>query len=326
MKMQTRKQQTLLRIKEELISRYGNKCGYCGIEPSFAEILTVDCYLPFSSHKNMEEDNLVLACRACNAIKGNIEPIEESGKVRILHPYKSNYWSEIKIGKDGLAYGLTESGESTILLMHLNRPELIEYRVNNIGDFIKRINDKYDAYEIYIHSIGQISKLLKEEIENPELSEYLYRMIYANIIAAMEAYLSKILAAAVLNDETIFWRFVNKINWNNQKVSMKDIKETYDNMNIKVQEKLNELIFHNLPKVKKIYKDVLEIDILEDGMLECLSKAVNIRHDIVHRNGRKNKSEENEFHNITVDMITDLIEKVDQLVENIEGKRCQFSL
>ncbi len=91
-------------------------------------------------------------------------------------------------------------------------------------------------------------------------------------------------------------------------------------MNIKVQTKLAEVLYHNLSKVKVMYKKILDIDIIEDNdEMAYLNNAVNIRHDIVHRNGRKNNDGKKEdFHDISLDMIKDIILHVNKLVESVE--------
>lgn len=308
-------------IREKLIASHGKKCGYCGSEMTFDNILQIDSYLPKSKYPQESGlENYVLSCPICNRIKADKEPIDDKGKVLILHPYKDDYWTEIQINKDGVAEGRTEAGKNTVQMMMLNRPELVSYRLDNIANFIETINDKHTSYEVYTYSINQIENLLKLDIEESELKEYFYRMIYANVIASMEAYLSKTIILIVLNNNDMFWKFVNKFDWNKEKVCIEDIKNTYDNMNIKVQTKLAEVIYHNLPKVKAMYKNILAVHILEDNdEMVFLSKAVNIRHDIVHRNGRKNNDGKKEdFHIISLKMIKNLIIHVNKLVENVE--------
>lgn len=204
--------------------------------------------------------------------------------------------------------------------MGLNRPELVSYRKDHIADFIEKINDDNTAYDVYKCSINQIKELLQMEINDPDLQEYFHRMIYANVITSMEAYLSKTFISIVLNDDTMFWRFVNRFDWGKEKVYIEDIKSVYDNMTMKVQTKLTEVLYHNLPKVRAMYQKILEIDILQkDEDLTFLSQSVDVRHDLVHRNGRKTGHfEADEFHNITIDMINTLIDHVDRLIDEIE--------
>ncbi len=308
------------KIKSTLLSLHGPKCAFCGLDVTYGQI-GISSYYPVHSHPdNQDENNFVLACSYCNRIKNNKEPFSSEGKELIIHPYADRYWAEIQVNKDGIAEGKTDAANSTISLMELNRPLLVSYRKEHISDFIEKINDNHSAYDVYACSIGQIKELLKLEIENDPLQEYFYRMIYANVIASMEAYLSKTIIMLVLNCDDVFWRFVNKFDWNNEKVNVGEIKDAYDNMPIKVRKKLTEVIYHNLPKVRAMYKKILEIDILTDETdMSFLNRAVDIRHDIVHRNGRKNSNcETDEFHSISIEMIEKLICNVDKLIVSIE--------
>jgi len=312
---------------DKLIQEYGARCAYCGCEITARELISIDSYLPFRTHPEHDEyENYVLACRSCNAIKADKEPIDEEGNILILHPYQETYWKEIKVDDSGVAHGETEAGRSTVEIMRLNRPELVAYRSNNTALFIKKANDGEQAFDVYNNSIIRIRKLISVNVETEELKEYYYRLIYANVIASMEAYLSKTIITLVINNKGLFWNFVQKFNWNNEKIDISQIKQAYDEMDIKVQTALAEILYHNLPKVKNIYKDILNIKILEDrDEMTYLCKAVEIRHDIVHRNGRKNvrinvQNNADEYHNIQLEQVEELIASVDNLVRSIEDQ------
>ena len=82
-----------------------------------------------------------------------------------------------------------------------------------------------------------------------------------------------------------------------------------------VKEELRKLMYHDLPKIKPIFMDSLGIDI---GVIKDLCKAVLIRHDIVHRNG---KDKEGKEHVITKENVEQLCALVNDFIYNIE---CQL--
>ena len=312
----------LMKIKGELLATRGTKCGYCGVDFSFGSF-EVDYYYPRSTHPVPPiNNNFILACPYCNRKKGAHEPVSQSGEIYILHPYSEQYHTEIIINGDGIAEGQTKAAKSTIDILDLNRPELVTYRKSNIGDYIDKLIDGNSAFKVYKCSIDQVKSLLQIDISDPNLQEYFHRMLYANVISSMEAYLSKTIITIVLSNDNMFWRFVAGYEWGSEKFEIKDIKKTFDGMNIKVQTELVEILYHNLSKVKGIYRDVLDINILTNkAEMTFLCRAVNIRHDLVHRNGRKkSNSKKDEFHSISSEMITDLISHVDLLVEDIEAQ------
>lgn len=77
---------------------------------------------------------------------------------------------------------------------------------------------------------------------------------------------------------------------------------------------MNNIIYHNLGRVKAIYNNTINVDI---GNIQERSKAVQIRHDIVHRNG-KNKNGNN--HAITKEDIIALADSVSSFIERIENR------
>jgi len=64
---------TILPVNEAAIyARDGYRCVYCGAQ----EDLTLDHIVPLSKGGTHSEDNLVVACRSCNASKGNRSLLE----------------------------------------------------------------------------------------------------------------------------------------------------------------------------------------------------------------------------------------------------------
>ena len=83
---------------------------------------------------------------------------------------------------------------------------------------------------------------------------------------------------------------------------------------IKVRKYLADFIWHNLAVVGKMYKDTLSIKFPDN--MGAVYKAIVIRHDIVHRNG-KDKSGKEEI--ICQQDIINLIVEVEELVQHIDS-------
>lgn len=150
-----------------------------------------------------------------------------------------------------------------------------------------------------------------------EVKEILYRTLYANLIACMESYLSDKLIQAVLQDTNSKRKFVETFkDYNDVKFSVSEIFAKYENIDRYIKATLKDIIYHNLPKVKGIYKDALNIDL---GNISELMKCINLRHHIVHRNG---KDKDGNLVPVTKDDIEELAEKLTAFIENIEQ---QFS-
>jgi hypothetical protein len=124
--------------------------------------------------------------------------------------------------------------------------------------------------------------LLRANIVIPNMST-LYNMAYAQVVTAVEAYLSGIFIHTVVNSNEHMRKLVETDpELAKRQFSLKEIFEQWEGLQLLVARYLQELIFHDLKKIKPMYKSVLDIDF---GDISWLFKAVLLRHDCVHRNG-----------------------------------------
>ena len=118
---------------DEVRLRYGQCCGYCGVaEVDAAGELTVDHYYPTSAGGDDSDDNLVYCCSRCNLYKGAFAPNDEDTARghRVLHPLRDDVAAHLRRNdRTGQLEPLTETGRFHIVLLHLNRPELVAYRL-----------------------------------------------------------------------------------------------------------------------------------------------------------------------------------------------------
>lgn len=119
----------------------------------------------------------------------------------------------------------------------------------------------------------------------------LQRMCYSSIITAMEAYLSDIMKRSVRNP-AIRRRFVENFKlFDGEKVRLSMLFKLLDGLEERIDEELNKLSFHNIRTAEDIYREVLLISFPEKERA-FLNRAVQLRHDIVHRNGRHTTGQE----------------------------------
>jgi hypothetical protein len=118
---------------ESVRLRYGLRCGYCGVaEVDAGGELTVDHYHPSAAGGDDSDENLVYACSRCNLYKGDFWPTAEDLALgrRVLHPLRDDPAGHIRPkAQTGELEPLTETGRFHILLLHLNRPALVAYRL-----------------------------------------------------------------------------------------------------------------------------------------------------------------------------------------------------
>jgi hypothetical protein len=133
-------------------------------------------------------------------------------------------------------------------------------------------------------ALETIQALLRAEVEAAVIEPY-RRLLYANVIAAMETYLSDTFINRVLDDAELLQKYLDhEPKFNQQKVPYKDIVREAGRVKAAARNELLDVVWHNIGKVKALYAHVLEVDL---GDTNTIGSAIQVRHDIVHRNGRK---------------------------------------
>jgi hypothetical protein len=120
--------------------RYDFRCGYCGVsETNLGAEMTVDHFQPRVHGGDDSHDNLVYCCHACNEFKGDYWQVEPD--LRLLHPLLDDLTLHYREQADGTLLALTERGANHLQVLHLNRPELVAFRLecNEIA-LIRQLN------------------------------------------------------------------------------------------------------------------------------------------------------------------------------------------
>jgi HNH endonuclease len=118
----------------ERVAREGRyRCGYClSAEQIVGLSMEIDHLIPRVLGGSTVEENLWLACPACNAFKGqriSARDPESGQQVRLFNPRKQS-WEEHFVWMDSgsRVVGRTAVGRATIQALRLNRPLLVEAR------------------------------------------------------------------------------------------------------------------------------------------------------------------------------------------------------
>lgn len=199
-----------------------------------------------------------------------------------------------------------------------------EINDEDIGDL--SIDELYpDSYlediefEIFKSSHDKIKRILTE-LENaslsPDILEELHKMLYANVCSIMELYLKEALIKYVLSSDEHKQKFVENYTdykEDNFKLKLSEIYIKMKNIDVTIRKSLDDLIYHNLSKIKPMYKNIVGIDL---GDLSFIFKAIQIRHDIVHRDGKK---KDGSIVKVTKTDVEEFSEKVLDLMFKIES-------
>lgn len=192
--------------------------------------------------------------------------------------------------------------------------------VDSIIDVVENIPGEDDEYYdklLFKETHSDTEKTIEAIEELPqEIKDNLYRLLYANIISKLEAFLCDTIVSYVLSCDAHKRWFVQKYEpLATQKFQMSAIYAKYDSLDKIIKGTLTSIVYHDIKLVRKLYKNVADIELPNSKAIE---DAIQIRHDIVHRNG---KDKEGNLHTVTrtdveilSDHIMDFIYEIDSLV------------
>ncbi|WP_196887308.1 hypothetical protein [Aureivirga sp. CE67] len=193
---------------------------------------------------------------------------------------------------------------------------------------LKDIYDTLISISLYAYVSSSLfntpnKKLSEEEIKvynhlkKNEKRNTIYNSFMINLISIMESYLKNMLIEIILDDKSKSEKFVRKYKFERHLTS-NDVVNGSEFLTISV---LNDVIYHNLPKVNSLYKIITGIDILniEGAEIKKIFKIIKLRHKMVHQANRINDrkiflKELTLLHFITV--ISDWLLNIDCLILN----------
>lgn len=145
-----------------------------------------------------------------------------------------------------------------------------------------------DPYRIFVRSSSGLHALARVDFTNVRLEQAQMRMLYANYIGTMEAYLCDRLISLVTYNDAALKKFLSA----HKKLGTKSIplQAILGNPSIvieQVEEHLKSQLYHRIDVVTELYRDAFGIDVFKNSDRKiALEDAIKLRHDIVHRNGR----------------------------------------
>lgn len=161
---------------------------------------------------------------------------------------------------------------------------------------------------------GLRSLLQQAQPSSARVKQALLRMLYSSAITALETYLSDAFYQTVIKDESLLERLMlTTPEFTEKKYSLSEIVEWKRQTNEKVSDYLFNIVWHNLAKVRCMYRDVLQVSFPESA--SAVYVAVVIRHDIVHRSGR---TKGGNTHNLRESDVENLFETLESFVAAID--------
>ena len=166
----------------------------------------------------------------------------------------------------------------------------------------------------YQQAMSSVHDLLRMTV--PENTENrFYGMVFVNLIAVMEAYLSDAFMGTLLESDLFMRKFVSTTpNFRDRKIALADIYESVDSIRNTVEEYLAGVVWHRLEKVQGMYRDTLGVSFPDDR--GDVFRAILVRHALVHRNGKIDGQEVV----ISKNTVEDLARKIEEFIRHIEDQ------
>lgn len=171
----------------------------------------------------------------------------------------------------------------------------------------------------FSNAIIDIKDLLKTEVE-ASVAKCYYRLLFVNVIMALETYLSDAFINTVIPNPALTRRFIESTpEFQSEKLALSEVFKAIEEIEQKSKSYLADVVWHNLQRVKPMYQDTLGISFPKD--IGVIFRAIIKRHDIVHRNGKTKSGEE-----ILIQQqdVIDLIAAVEVFIHHIDAQLSEF--
>ncbi|RKE47373.1 HNH endonuclease [Sphingomonas sp. PP-CC-1A-547] len=172
-------------IKSALVLETSNKCAYCESKLQHIHHGDVEHIFPKSLElsKILLWDNLTLACEVCNQNKSNLDPNANL----IIDPYTTNPRNHL-IFQGSFVFALgTATGQSTVAILDLGRPALIEERGERLK-YLMGIFENVLRTDLPLAARRAIYKNLVQREATPDKA---FSAMAEDVITAMIAHVPK---------------------------------------------------------------------------------------------------------------------------------------
>jgi len=165
-------------------------------------------------------------------------------------------------------------------------------------------------------SLVRLRRLLAEKDKmDQSLHKFQLMMIYGFCVTSLEAYLSDVFAKCVMNDKNLKKKYLqSEQSLKEHKIYLSQVYDKYEKIDDVIKKEISDTTFHNLGRVQRLFKEVLNVDI---GDISNLARFIHKRHDFIHRGGKDTEGKEV---TTTEQEVEDLIKAVEDFCAAIDAK------
>jgi hypothetical protein len=170
-----------------------------------------------------------------------------------------------------------------------------------------------DFHYTFSNEISNLRVLNQSKQFNLNVQKTLKKQIWSQAVTCLETYLSDAFVNTVLSDKKYLKLFFATFkDFRDRKLGMNELFDYVDKSEEKAKEAMLGVIYHNLPKVSKMYEATLSIRFPDFSQIQ---RDVVKRHDLVHRNGKTKEGKE-----VVVDEadVEQMISRVESFVDSLD--------
>ncbi|HEX3739422.1 MAG TPA: hypothetical protein VHV29_06820 [Terriglobales bacterium] len=170
-----------------------------------------------------------------------------------------------------------------------------------------------DHLGVFRSGLLDILSVLGNQMEAPT-RKIINRLLYANVVTVLECFLSDFFTSHVKNDPALLRKFFEESgSFKERKFPLSDIYKTMGAIDKIAHSELSILVWHRLKAVRRLYQTVLSVSFPTDTTQ--LEDVIKLRHELVHRNGKK---EDGTIHDISEAQIRGAAMLAEEFVDHIE--------
>jgi hypothetical protein len=140
----------------------------------------------------------------------------------------------------------------------------------------------------------------------------LSKQLYVGAITCLETYLSDAFINTVLAQEKYLRAYFRTFpGFQERTIKISNIFGFIDKVEDEAKKEMKKMLYHNLRSVMRMYKAALSISFPPSALI---FKAISIRHDLVHRNGKTTNDAEVD---VDADKVAQLLSEIESFVEDI---------
>lgn len=169
----------------------------------------------------------------------------------------------------------------------------------------------------YNIQIERLEKILDIKSEEYIIDQSLNSLVFTGVITSLETYLNEVFILIVFHSESTLEKFVSEYEpYKKERLSLHEIFVKYNTLEMRVREDLDNFIYHNIPKLIRIF-NIFQFELDRFDKIKDIALHIQKRHNLIHRSGL---DENDDFKEVSKNEVESLISNTNLFVEYIQNK------